>query len=158
MPWVEPTLTQPTPSPLCFPPSTPLPSSPPCRKSFLSLFTRKALSIYIELQDGIIRRNIDKWLERGGGAGDQGRNQVRRGWRWAPGTPLPSPWPAFQSPAQGSPLSPATHCAPHSTLQQLLRARSSAAYDTEKRTGCATMGAVPAFPLILSPHPVWEGG
>lgn len=36
------------------------------RKSFLSLFTRKALSIYIELQDGIIRRNIDKWLERGG--------------------------------------------------------------------------------------------
>lgn len=33
------------------------------RKSFLSLFTRKALSIYIQLQDGIIRRNVASWLK-----------------------------------------------------------------------------------------------
>ena len=32
------------------------------RKSFLSLFTRKALSTYVQLQDGIIRRHIDLWL------------------------------------------------------------------------------------------------
>ena len=33
------------------------------RKSFLSLFTRKALSVYVQLQDGIIRRHMDEWLE-----------------------------------------------------------------------------------------------
>ncbi|GAB4823926.1 hypothetical protein N2152v2_010972 [Parachlorella kessleri] len=36
------------------------------RKSFLSLFTRKALSMYVELQDAIIRRNIEKWLAQPG--------------------------------------------------------------------------------------------
>ena len=36
------------------------------RKSFLSLFTRKALSMYVELQDGIIRRQIRGWLDRPG--------------------------------------------------------------------------------------------
>lgn len=36
------------------------------RKSFLSLFTRKALSMYVELQDGIIRRQIHGWLDRPG--------------------------------------------------------------------------------------------
>jgi cytochrome P450 family 710 subfamily A protein len=34
------------------------------RKSFLSLFTRKALSVYIQLQDGIIRRHLSTWLEK----------------------------------------------------------------------------------------------
>lgn len=33
------------------------------RKSFLSLFTRKALSVYVQLQDGIIRRHMNSWLE-----------------------------------------------------------------------------------------------
>lgn len=32
------------------------------RKSFLSLFTRKALSVYVSLQDGLIRDHISKWL------------------------------------------------------------------------------------------------
>jgi cytochrome P450 family 710 subfamily A protein len=32
------------------------------RKSFLALFTRKALGTYVELQDGIIRRHIAEWL------------------------------------------------------------------------------------------------
>jgi hypothetical protein len=32
------------------------------RKSFLSLFTRKALSTYIQLQDGIIRGHLQRWL------------------------------------------------------------------------------------------------
>lgn len=36
------------------------------RKSFLSLFTRKALSTYVELQDGIIRSHIGKWLQKEG--------------------------------------------------------------------------------------------
>lgn len=36
------------------------------RKSFLSLFTRKALSTYVELQDGIIRSHITKWLQTEG--------------------------------------------------------------------------------------------
>lgn len=36
------------------------------RKSFLSLFTRKALATYVELQDGIIRRHIWQWLEQPG--------------------------------------------------------------------------------------------
>ncbi|PSC76027.1 cytochrome P450 [Micractinium conductrix] len=35
------------------------------RKSFLSLFTRKALSTYAELQDGIIRTHLARWLEKG---------------------------------------------------------------------------------------------
>jgi len=33
------------------------------RKSFLSLFTRKALSVYVQLQDGIIRRHMGEWLK-----------------------------------------------------------------------------------------------
>ena len=32
------------------------------RKSFLSLFTRKALNTYVECQDGVIRRHISAWL------------------------------------------------------------------------------------------------
>lgn len=39
------------------------PSHKAIRKSFLSLFTRKALSTYVQLQDGIIRRTIRQWLE-----------------------------------------------------------------------------------------------
>ena len=31
------------------------------RKSFLSLFTRKALATYVELQDGIIREHLKEW-------------------------------------------------------------------------------------------------
>lgn len=31
------------------------------RKSFLSLFTRKALATYVELQDGIIRQHLKQW-------------------------------------------------------------------------------------------------
>lgn len=34
------------------------------RKSFLSLFTRKALSVYVQLQDGIIRRHVSEWLSK----------------------------------------------------------------------------------------------
>ena len=33
------------------------------RKSFLALFTRKALGTYVELQDGIVRRHITQWLQ-----------------------------------------------------------------------------------------------
>ena len=33
------------------------------RKSFLALFTRKALGTYVELQDGIVRRHIAQWLQ-----------------------------------------------------------------------------------------------
>lgn len=36
------------------------------RKSFLALFTRKALGTYVELQDGIIRRHISEWLQTPG--------------------------------------------------------------------------------------------
>lgn len=43
--------------------TSPLPTFFLRRKSFLSLFTRKALSTYVELQDGIIRRHIEKWLK-----------------------------------------------------------------------------------------------
>ena len=32
------------------------------RKSFLSLFTRKALNTYVQCQDGVIRRHIGEWL------------------------------------------------------------------------------------------------
>ena len=32
------------------------------RKSFLALFTRKALGTYVELQDGIVRCHIAQWL------------------------------------------------------------------------------------------------
>ena len=32
------------------------------RKSFLSLFTRKALGLYVEVQDGIIRQHLAQWL------------------------------------------------------------------------------------------------
>lgn len=33
------------------------------RKSFLALFTRKALSMYVQQQDGIIRSHISSWLD-----------------------------------------------------------------------------------------------
>ena len=33
------------------------------RKSFLSLFTRKALAMYVELQDGIIREHLKEWQQ-----------------------------------------------------------------------------------------------
>lgn len=33
------------------------------RKSFLSLFTRKALATYVELQDGIIREHLRDWQQ-----------------------------------------------------------------------------------------------
>ncbi len=33
------------------------------RKSFLSLFTRKALATYVELQDGIIREHLKQWQQ-----------------------------------------------------------------------------------------------
>lgn len=33
------------------------------RKSFLSLFTRKALATYVELQDGIIRDHLKQWQQ-----------------------------------------------------------------------------------------------
>ena len=36
------------------------------RKSFLALFTRKALGTYVELQDGIVRRHITHWLQSDG--------------------------------------------------------------------------------------------
>ena len=32
------------------------------RKSFLALFTRKALGTYVELQDALVRRHIAQWL------------------------------------------------------------------------------------------------
>jgi sterol 22-desaturase len=34
------------------------------RKSFMALFTRKALSTYVELQDGLIRSHLEKWLTK----------------------------------------------------------------------------------------------
>ncbi|KAK9823344.1 hypothetical protein WJX72_002058 [[Myrmecia] bisecta] len=33
------------------------------RKSFLSLFTRKALATYVETQDGVIRRHLAEWVK-----------------------------------------------------------------------------------------------
>lgn len=33
------------------------------RKSFLSLFTRKALGTYMHLQDGVIRKHLADWLK-----------------------------------------------------------------------------------------------
>ena len=47
------------------------------RKSFLSLFTRKALSIYIQLQDGIIRRNMAAWLDAFEGTEVEIRDSIR---------------------------------------------------------------------------------
>lgn len=50
------------------------------RKSFLALFTRKALSMYVQQQDGIIRQHLAAWLEvqaAGGGAAMEVRNLVR---------------------------------------------------------------------------------
>ena len=37
------------------------------RKSFLSLFTRKALNTYIQCQDGVIRRHLSEWLAQHSG-------------------------------------------------------------------------------------------
>lgn len=36
------------------------------RRSFLSLFTRKALATYVEVQDGVIRRFLNEWLHTDG--------------------------------------------------------------------------------------------
>lgn len=32
------------------------------RKSFLALFTKKALATYVEIQDAIIRQHLSKWF------------------------------------------------------------------------------------------------
>ena len=42
------------------------------RKSFLALFTRKALGTYVELQDAIVRRHIAQWLQS-----DAGEREIR---------------------------------------------------------------------------------
>ena len=47
------------------------------RKSFLSLFTRRALSVYVQLQDGIIRRSIASWLDQFEGKEFEIRDFVR---------------------------------------------------------------------------------
>lgn len=44
------------------------------RKSFLALFTRKALSSYVVQQDGIIRDHIAGWMEV---AADKGPLELR---------------------------------------------------------------------------------
>lgn len=49
------------------------------RKSFLALFTRKALGIYVELQDGIVRAHIAKWLAETEGTEVEIRNYIRCG-------------------------------------------------------------------------------
>ena len=36
------------------------------RRSFLSLFTRKALATYVEVQDAVIRRFLNEWLQTDG--------------------------------------------------------------------------------------------
>ena len=48
------------------------------RKSFLALFTRKALWTYVELQDGIVRRHIMQWLQ------SEGEREIRPFIRSAP--------------------------------------------------------------------------
>lgn len=47
------------------------------RKSFLSLFTRKALGVYVKLQDGIIRRHIATWLKEHEGVEFEIRDYLR---------------------------------------------------------------------------------
>jgi hypothetical protein len=42
------------------------PSHKALRKSFLALFTRKALSVYIQQQDAIIREHLELWMENPG--------------------------------------------------------------------------------------------
>ncbi len=48
------------------------------RRSFLALFTRKALSTYVQLQDGIIRRHVAEWLAEHGGREVELRPLLRR--------------------------------------------------------------------------------
>ena len=47
----------------------PVPFAPPqaIRKSFLSLFTRKALNTYVQCQDGVIRDHVNAWLSQHSG-------------------------------------------------------------------------------------------
>ena len=51
------------------------------RKSFLSLFTTKALGVYVSAQDRVVRRHVAKWLAdpalSGPGAFDEVRDRVR---------------------------------------------------------------------------------
>ena len=47
------------------------------RKSFLALFTRKALGTYLQLQDGIIRRHLQAWGQV------KGEREIRNFVRWA---------------------------------------------------------------------------
>lgn len=48
------------------------------RKSFLALFTRKALGTYVELQDGIVRAHISQWLAANEGREIEIRPFIRR--------------------------------------------------------------------------------
>ncbi len=34
------------------------------RKSFLALFTKKALATYVEIQDAVIRQHMADWFEK----------------------------------------------------------------------------------------------
>lgn len=47
------------------------------RKSFLALFTRKALGTYVELQDGVIRRHLQEWLGEFAGQEQEIRPLIR---------------------------------------------------------------------------------
>ena len=48
------------------------------RKSFLALFTRKALGTYVELQDGIVRAHISQWLAANEGQEIEIRHLIRQ--------------------------------------------------------------------------------
>jgi cytochrome P450 family 710 subfamily A protein len=51
------------------------------RKSFLSLFTRKALSTYTQVQDGVIRSHLARWLQL-----EPGTREIREHCRWEGGS------------------------------------------------------------------------
>lgn len=59
------------------------------RRSFLALFTKKALATYVQLQDGIIRRHLADWIRDHGGREFDIKHVIRL---TAGPHPLPLPW------------------------------------------------------------------
>lgn len=79
------------------------------RRSFLALFTKKALATYVQLQDGVIRRHLADWIRDHGGREFDIKHVIRLA---AGPHPLPLPWiPADGGAGAAAPAALAVRCA-----------------------------------------------
>ena len=84
------------------------------RRSFLALFTKKALATYVQLQDGVIRRHLAAWIQVHGGR----EFDIKHVIRCPPGPHrVPLSWIIPPPPPPGWRLYHAVHCRMHACVR-----------------------------------------